>query len=258
MAFVGEGSPAAFESDVYVYQLLNDHYKWVRLTLDFLHKTFSNGSVQGHELLELGCGPTVHCVLSASRVFSNITMADLSSSNLEAVRHWLTPEDGVDLGMWKPVLQHVARLEGYRNVALGAQDIGKRARRSIRHLVQCDVLRETILPAPYHSYDCVLTSLCLEAAVSDLVSYKRALRNVVRYVRPGGTIIVIGVLGCRSYVVGEQTLSSLSLTPKDVRDAIAKAGVTQCVWNMVEKWNSTEDVNGNDWTGAFMVKGVCG
>ena len=48
---------------------------------------------QGGKLLEFGCGPCVHNALVASRVFTNITMAENAQTHRQAVSQWLKNEN---------------------------------------------------------------------------------------------------------------------------------------------------------------------
>ncbi|KAG0434121.1 hypothetical protein HPB47_019340 [Ixodes persulcatus] len=101
-----------FKPKAYLSDLLTFHYKWVKITLDYLHETFSKGSIGGVDFLDLGCGPTVHCVLSASRCFQCVTLADVSPHCLDVLRKWLRGGDA-RMQEWRNVLEHVARLEGF-------------------------------------------------------------------------------------------------------------------------------------------------
>lgn len=243
-----------FDPEAYLGDLLTYHYKWVKLSLDYLHEVFAAGSVRGSELLDLGCGPTAHCVLSASRCFERITLADVSSRSLDSLRGLLQGE--VHTAHWNRVLEHVARLEGFQDTAEGAADISQRTRRAVRRLVQCDVLRDPLLSCTQtHTFDCIVSSLCLEAAATDMDSYSEALLRVVRHLRPGGTFVMMGVLGCDSYTAGGVEFPCLHLTMDKVAECVERAKLTDCCWTFVNKWPSIEDdVNGNGWTGAFMLK----
>lgn len=143
-----------------------------------------------------------------------------------------------------------------RDTAEGAADISQRTRRAVRRLVQCDVLRDPLLSCTQtHTFDCIVSSLCLEAAATDMDSYSEALLRVVRHLRPGGTFVMMGVLGCDSYTAGGVEFPCLHLTMDKVAECVERAKLTDCCWTFVNKWPSIEDdVNGNGWTGAFMLK----
>ena len=64
----------------------------------------------GCRLLDIGSGPSIHSVLSASRVFSEITLSDYTSQNRQALQDWLDRKPHAH--DWSPFLQKVASLEG--------------------------------------------------------------------------------------------------------------------------------------------------
>lgn len=247
-----------FKPQAYLSDLLTYHCKWLKITLDYLHETFSIESIGGVDLLDLGCGPTVHCVLSASRRFQRITMADLSPQCLDVLRNWMRAGDA-QMQEWSHILEHVARLEGFENLSEGAAYIADRTVAAVRRVVQCDVLQDPMVFVKQGTFDCIVTSLCLEAAATDVRSYGDALCRVVRHLRTGGTLVMLGVLGCDTYAAGGLQLPCLNLTMDDVVEAVRRSGLTDCRWNFVNKWPGLEDdVNGNGWTGAFMLRAVRG
>ncbi|KAM7302721.1 putative nicotinamide N-methyltransferase [Ixodes scapularis] len=247
-----------FEPKAYLSDLLTFHYKWVKITLDYLHETFSKGSLGGVDFLDLGCGPTVHCVLSASRCFQCVTLADVSPHCLDVLRKWLRGGD-TRMQEWRNVLEHVARLEGFENVSEGASEIADRTASAVRRIIPCDVLRDPMFSTKQGAFDCIVTSLCLEAAATDVTSYADAVCRVVGHLRTGGTLVMMGVLGCDSYAAGGLELPCLSLTTDDVLEAVRRSGLTDCRWKFVNKWPGLDDdVNGNGWTGAFMLRALKG
>ncbi|CAN8006686.1 unnamed protein product [Ixodes hexagonus] len=247
-----------FKPEAYLSDLLTYHYKWVKITLDYLHETFSNRSIGGTDLLDVGCGPTVHCVLSASRCFERVTLADVSPQCLDVLRKWLRGGDA-RMKEWRNALEHVACLEGFEDLSEGATEIAARTMTAVRRVIQCDVLQHPMFFIKQGTFDCIVTSLCLEAAATDVTSYADALCRVVRHLRKGGTLVMLGVLGCDSYAAGGLELPCLNLTMENVFEAVQRSGLTDCSWKFVNKWPGLEDdVNGNGWTGAFMLRAVRG
>ncbi|XP_040064692.1 nicotinamide N-methyltransferase-like [Ixodes scapularis] len=178
-----------FEPKAYLSDLLTFHYKWVKITLDYLHETFSKG----------------------------------------------------------------------RNISEGASEIADRTASAVRRIIPCDVLRDPMFSTKQGTFDCIVTSLCLEAAATDVTSYADAVCRVVGHLRTGGTLVMMGVLGCDSYAAGGLELPCLSLTTDDVLEAVRRSGLTDCRWKFVNKWPGLDDdVNGNGWTGAFMLRALKG
>jgi nicotinamide N-methyltransferase len=87
-------------------------------------------------------------------------------------------------------------------------------------------LEEHPVGAARAEYDCVLSSLCLEAACSDEESYATAMRNLASLAKPGAPVVIGGVLGESFYEFGGQRFPVLRLTPEIVQRSIEAAGCT--------------------------------
>lgn len=100
-------------------------------------------------------------------------------------------------------------------------------RQAIKQVLKCDVtqsqpLGEVSLPPA----DCLLSTLCLDAACPDLPTYRTALRNLGSLLKPGGCLVLVDALKSSYYMIGEQRFSSLPLGWEAVQDAVEEAGYT--------------------------------
>ena len=66
----------------------------------------------GGTLVNFGCGPTVHCNISASAVFKDIICAEYTEANRKELGKWLSNDD--DKFDWTVFFKYVAVLEGKR------------------------------------------------------------------------------------------------------------------------------------------------
>lgn len=66
----------------------------------------------GGTLVNFGCGPTVHCNISASAVFKNIICAEYTEANGKELEKWLANDK--DKFDWSVFFKYVAVLEGKR------------------------------------------------------------------------------------------------------------------------------------------------
>ena len=66
----------------------------------------------GGTLVNFGCGPTVHCNISASAVFKDIICAEYTEANRKELNKWLSNDD--DKFDWSVFFKYVAVLEGKR------------------------------------------------------------------------------------------------------------------------------------------------
>lgn len=81
--------------------------------VSYFSLTFSSADFTStSRLLELGSGPTVHNVASASGFIPHIVLSEFVEANCEELRRWLKKEPGyLD---WTPFIQRVAKAEGRR------------------------------------------------------------------------------------------------------------------------------------------------
>ena len=98
-------------------------------------------------------------------------------------------------------------------------------RRKIKSLHHCDVHQVNPIPS-LDGVDAINTSTCLESACSDLQSYKQAMKNVVSLLNRAGHLVLVGVLKCPSYMVGNERFRCLSISKEEIVGAIEEAGLT--------------------------------
>ncbi|KAK0133227.1 Nicotinamide N-methyltransferase [Merluccius polli] len=189
----------------------SDNGRFVKFVLSQLSSTFSSGKYKGQRLIEVGTGPTLHTVLSACAHYEEIVLSDYVEANRRELEKWLRAEEGhFD---WSAHMQFVCNLEGTRT----PEQISNTLRQKLGPVLKCDLsLENPFHPVTVEPADCILSSLCLEAACPDRDAYRRALGNVVKLLRPGGLLVLIGDLEENFYTVGvhrfnADTLSQLGL-----------------------------------------------
>ncbi|XP_072342742.1 nicotinamide N-methyltransferase-like [Scyliorhinus torazame] len=184
-----------------------------------LVKTFSSGP-KFRTLLEIGCGPCLHLALTASGHAEQIVVSDFASNNRQEIELWLQNDPGAF--DWSPIAKYVCELEGDREKWTEKE---KKLRDSIKQVLKCDVHQTNPLhPVELEPADCLVTSLCLEAACKDKAAYCAALRNVTSLLKPGGVLILISVLNESYYIVDELKFSCLKFDQAFLESAIKEAG----------------------------------
>ncbi|XP_045872830.1 nicotinamide N-methyltransferase [Meles meles] len=192
----------------------------LRHLLKNLFKIFCLDGVKGDLLIDIGSGPTIYQLLSACESFKEIIATDYTDQNLRELQKWLKKEPGAF--DWSPVVTYVCELEGNR--AKGPEKEEK-LRRAVRQVLKCDVTQSQPLGAvSLPAADCVLSTLCLDAACPDLPAYRAALRNLGSLLKPGGFLVVVDALKSSYYMIGEQRFSSLCLGREAIEAAVREAG----------------------------------
>lgn len=103
----------------------------------------------------------------------------------------------------------------------------EKLRRVVKQVLKCDVTqRRPLGAASLPPADCLLSTLCLDAACPDLPAYRAALRNLSSLLKPGGYLVLMDALKSSYYMIGEQRFSSLSLDQEAIEAAVREAGYT--------------------------------
>lgn len=237
----GEFYQDNFEARAYIdffYSSPNGHPNESDLSfsLDSLSNTFSSGKYNGQRLIDIGTGPSIHSLISASQHFKDIVVSDYTDSNRQEIKKWLNNEEGCF--DWRPVIQYVCDLEGQRTPAQVEQQLRQR----VKQVLKCDVrLDNPFHPLTLEPADCIVTSLCLEAACKDLQIYRQSLRNIASLLRPGGLLVMVGVLGETFYVVGGQRFSCLNLSQATIEEILKELGFSVTEFNVLSAPNRAND-----------------
>ncbi|XP_056398818.1 indolethylamine N-methyltransferase-like isoform X2 [Hyla sarda] len=183
-------------------------------------ETFGPGGLTGNVLVDIGTGPSIYHLLSACESFPHIIATDFTESNRQELERWLRREPGTF--DWSGIVKTVCDLEGDRDNWVEKEN---KLRSRIQKVLKCDVTKGNPLdPTVIPPVDCLTTALCLETAGRDIDAYRCSLRNITTLLKPGGHLVLIGVLGDSFYKVGDKTFFCLPLDEETVRNAVIDAG----------------------------------
>ncbi|XP_058400482.1 nicotinamide N-methyltransferase [Diceros bicornis minor] len=196
--------------------------KILRHLLKNLFKIFCLDGLKGDLLIDIGSGPTIYQLLSACESFKEIIATDYTDQNLQELEKWLKKEPGAF--DWSPVVTYVCELEGNR---VKGPEKEEKLRRAVKQVLKCDVTQSRPLGAvSLPLADCLLSTLCLDAACPDLPAFCTALKNLGSLLKPGGFLVIVDALKSSYYMIGEQRFSSLCLGREAVEAAVIEAGYT--------------------------------
>ncbi|XP_014710984.1 nicotinamide N-methyltransferase isoform X1 [Equus asinus] len=244
---------ANFEPTAYL-----DYFKLGQnpLSDEFLHfllkhynATFkSAGGLKGKLLIDIGSGPTIYQLLSACESFEEIIATDYTDKNRLELEKWLKKMPGAF--DWSPVVKYVCELEGNRDKWTEKEE---RLRRTVRQVLKCDILKERPLePAVLPPADCLISSLCLEAACPTLGACRAALRHLRTLLRPRGHLVLSGGFETTFYMVGDKRFSALPLEEKFLLEALQETGFTIEKLEKAQRPAEGSD-DRSDYTGMFFL-----
>ncbi|XP_068102605.1 indolethylamine N-methyltransferase-like [Hyperolius riggenbachi] len=185
-----------------------------------LHYVFSSGFVKGDILIDLSVGSFIHHLYSACDIFNDIIMLKFNERcNLETSR-WKDSRTGAY--NWKHALTHAAKLEGK---SAQMKDKDEQLKTAISHVISCDFDNENIThPVVLPLADCV-TSLWIASVISkDEDDYTRNLEKISKLLRPGGHLILVGLLNTSYIKVGEENFHAFNVDESFVKNVLHKLG----------------------------------
>ncbi|XP_030077011.1 nicotinamide N-methyltransferase [Microcaecilia unicolor] len=193
---------------------------YMQFILKNLCKTFTSGDVKGDLLIDIGSGPTVYQFLSACESFKEIIATDYADQNRKELESWLKEEPGAF--DWSEVVKLACELEGDREKWTEKE---AKVRRTVKRILKCDVTKSNPLePLVLPAADCLLTCLCLQAACKDEDTFSCALKNLSSLLKPGGYLVMVGVLASKFYTVGQKKFYVLSVDKKLLKKALPESG----------------------------------
>jgi nicotinamide N-methyltransferase len=176
--------------------------------------------------IEIGCGPTVHHVLSLAPFVSEIHMADYLPDNLDQVRRW---RNGMpDAHHWHDYTAFALSLEGRESTQAEIERRETDTRRKITRLLHCDLTSDQPLPAE-QDYAVVTSFYCAENIGITHDEWFKALRRLASLTAPRGYLFLSALRETHFYVVESadgrrQRLPSAYLTEEHFRDALPALG----------------------------------
>ncbi|XP_075765653.1 nicotinamide N-methyltransferase-like isoform X1 [Pelodiscus sinensis] len=219
----------------------------LELYLKSLFKIFISGDVKGDTLIDIGSGPTIYQLLSACENFKEIVASDYTDRNCQELEKWLKKEPGAF--DWTPVVEYVCELEGKRGKEAEKE---AKLRKTIKQVLKCDVHKSNPMdPIILPPADCLISSLCLEAASKDQNTYRLALKNISSLLKPGGHLVLSGDLGCSFYMVGPTRFSCLVLREEFLREALSETGFSIQEFEVLFKDNKVGD--SSDYSGMYFI-----
>uniref|UniRef100_UPI00358E6C84 nicotinamide N-methyltransferase-like n=1 Tax=Myxine glutinosa TaxID=7769 RepID=UPI00358E6C84 len=190
-----------------------------------LHQVFSHSDLHGHRLLDVGSGPSIYQILSAGEAFDDIYLSDFTEVNRNELHLWLA--DSPEAFNWSPIIQYVCDLEGNGDTC---ESKSERLRRKVKSVLFCDVNQDPPVCGIDPPFDCILTTLCLEAACLDIEMYHQAVGRLAGLLKAGGHLVMVVTLEETFYQVGNKRFYCLTLSEATVQEALIKAGFSITVY----------------------------
>lgn len=191
--------------------------------LQFFHETYAQ-MPDGSAMLEVGGGPTLYQLISASNRAGNITFAEYLPVNRKAIESWI--KGGTDAFNWDPYFEFVLKLE---NRPCAAADIAARKallKKKISEITIYDVFAEPPLSGGLESYDIIASNFCLEGITQSFSQFQGFFRRMVQYLKPGGWLIMCMVKDARDYRIKDRYFPACPVNEQIMENVLKDNGIT--------------------------------
>ncbi|XP_020910654.1 nicotinamide N-methyltransferase [Exaiptasia diaphana] len=222
------------QKDAFVLRRLTDF--WIQIAKD--GRKFTN-------MLEYGTGPVVSRLINAAKHVQSIIAAEYLPANRQAMEDWINQDPKAF--NWRPTFEYVVqKLEG-----MTPDEVEKReaeVREKIKAVVHCDVKAENHLEIPSEisakygpPFDIVMTCFCIEAAVESEKEYRNQIAYLAGLLRPGGYLVMHGVVKERFYKVGDKLFYSFPLMKEWILESMKDAGLKNINFDLFSSNFSREE-----------------
>lgn len=187
---------------------------------DQIHSIFAEGRYKGKRLLDVGSGPVVYAVITASKYFDECYVSDISPANVDYLQHWI--QEGSDI--MKYLMEEFVKKEGNR---VSWEVRNNQVREKVKNAVISDVCKPNPVSGTVIEnivFDAVTSCLCLSVAVSTIEDYRKAIQNCGNLLEPGGRLFIVDTTECPGYSVGSMKFKALVTAEEEIKQAFQSSG----------------------------------
>ncbi|QTA87842.1 Methyltransferase domain-containing protein [Desulfonema magnum] len=167
--------------------------------LDFYHQLYSQ-MPPSRQFLEIGGGPTIYQLISASFCANDIVFSEYLEANRQEVLRWI--QNQPNAFNWDSYFEYVLKLNG-NSAPESLEQLKKQLRSKIRQIIYCDILQDAPLaPHTESDFDIISVSFCIEAVATEKKSFISALRNISSLLKSNGTLVMTLLKNTSIYQIG--------------------------------------------------------
>jgi hypothetical protein len=190
--------------------------------LKFIGKFFSQLKSEIPEMIEIGCGPTIHHAIPFVPYVGKIYMADYLQANLSEIEKVIDNSPGAH--DWMPYLNGIMEMEG-ADTSVAIQERGDAFRAKLAGLLPCDVMKAGPLGAEnLKKFPLVTSFYCLECVSQSKEIWAGAMENVLGLVEPGGWVILSALRNADKYLVCGKEFPAANINEHDLRQSLESCG----------------------------------
>ncbi|KAM4015574.1 indolethylamine N-methyltransferase-like [Anomaloglossus baeobatrachus] len=186
-----------------------------------LHFAFNEGHITGDTIIDISCGSFIYHLYSATNYFKEMIILRASDSCIMEINKWVDTRTGAF--DWSHTLEMLAGITGNSDWDIHPHT---NLKATIQPVLRCDLNQENLTdPEILPLADCVITLTFLDTTSKDGDDYKRNLKKIVKLMKPGGHLMLIGCLNASFFMMGEEKFHMFKYNEKFVREALIDEGL---------------------------------
>ncbi|XP_075696822.1 nicotinamide N-methyltransferase-like [Rhinoderma darwinii] len=175
---------------------------FLNFLIDNLRQVFAVGQINGDILIDLSTGSFIHHLYSACEFFKNIIVLKVNNRCIMELKRWVDERTGAFYWGHTSTL-----LKEKEENSDQFEDKDGKLRSAIQHIVNYNLEKENMTdPLVLPPADCVISAWLLDVISKNQDDYIRYLRKFSGLLKPGGHLIIIGVLDATFFTVGKDKL----------------------------------------------------
>ncbi|XP_075696819.1 nicotinamide N-methyltransferase-like [Rhinoderma darwinii] len=192
----------------------------LKFPIENLREVFTVGHINGDILVDLSLGSLVHQLFSASEFFKNMIVLKANNRCIMELKRWVDERTGAFY--WGHTSTLLQEKEENRDQF---EDKEGKVRSAIQHIVKYDLEKENMTePLVLPPADCVISAGLLEVISKDQDDYIRYLRKFSKLLKPGGHLILVGILGTTYFTVGNDKFHVFTCDEDFIRKVLVGEG----------------------------------
>ncbi len=178
------------------------------------------------DMIEIGCGPTLHHILPLNGFVSEIHLADYLDENLHEIDLWRKKNPIAH--NWNKFTELSLRMEGrdFRKRSISLRE--NLIRKKIKKIGKCDLKKDRVLTWR-RTYEAVGCFYCTEEVGINTLKWEKVMKRLSLLVKPGGFLFMAALRETDFYCVLSEDgyyhkLPCAYLTETDFRRVLPKLG----------------------------------
>ncbi|XP_066463527.1 nicotinamide N-methyltransferase-like [Eleutherodactylus coqui] len=186
-----------------------------------IHEALAAGKFKGKTAYDFSIGSIIHQLYTVSYCYPDITILKLNDTCIMELNKWLAMRTGAF--DWSHAHNYVKGLY----CSSDQEDLNKEEnlKTCIKRILKFDLQKANITdPEVLEQADCIITAWLLETVCHDQNEYVKYFQRMTDYLKPGGLLILFGVLNSSYFKVGEDRYHIFTCDECFLRQNLANRG----------------------------------